>query len=175
VALEVTAGAVAFASESGGHRWQRIPPSEKRGRVHTSTVTVAVMPVAQEPDGGLDPVDLSWTAVRGSGSGGQARNKTSNAVVMTHVPTGITVRVESDRSQWRNRVAAASILAARVREADESLSQRASDRKRQLGSGQRGDKRRTVRVRDDLVVDHVTGKRMSLRRYQQGHVDDVAC
>lgn len=171
ISLEVEGGDGFFDNEAGGHRWQRIPPTEKRGRVHTSTVTLAVLPLAVEPEE-LDETDFEWTAVRGSGKGGQARNKTSNCVTMKHVPSGMTVRVESDRSQWRNRRAAAALLRERV-QATAGDGGRADLRRSQVGSGQRGDKRRTIRVRDDRVHDHHTGARTSLRRYEDGHLEDL--
>lgn len=164
-----------FSHEGGGHRWQRTPPNEKRGRVHTSTVTVAVLPVESAQEDAIAAADVEWVAVRGSGAGGQARNKTSNAVSMRHIPTGLSVRVESDRSQWHNRQAATRFLAAKVSavaKAELADAVRAS-RRGQVGSGQRGDKIRTVRVRDGRVTDHRTGKKASLARYSAGHVEDV--
>lgn len=160
-----------FADEAGGHRWQRVPPNEKRGRVHTSTVTVAVL---DEPDEvvlpQLDPRELVITTCRASGSGGQHLQKTDSSVQVLHVPTGIIVRSETERSQSYNRITAMAILRARlhqenVRRADAA---RASDRKRQIGSGQRGDKRRTVAVQRDSVVDHVTGRAWRFADYQRG-------
>jgi protein subunit release factor A len=87
-----------FQNEPGGHRWQRVPPTEKRGRVHTSTVTVAVLSEPTEVELHLDPRDLEWTATRGSGAGGQKRNVTANAVQLKHKPSCMMVRVESERS-----------------------------------------------------------------------------
>lgn len=164
-----------FRGESGGHRWQRVPPSEKRGRVHTSTVTVAVLPVTHAEAAKLDEREIEYQATRGSGAGGQARNKTSNAVIVKHVPSGLTVRVESERSQWQNRVSALRIIAARLadRARREQGQATAASRRRQVGSGMRGDKIRTVRVRDDRVKDHRTGKQTTLSRYSAGHVGDL--
>lgn len=164
-----------FAHEGGGHRWQRIPPNEKRGRVHTSTVTVAVLPVERSQSAELEEGSTEWVATRGSGAGGQARNKTSNAVVMKHIPTGLTVRVESERSQWQNRQTATRFLAAKVagQQRDSKATALASDRRRQIGSGERGDKIRTVRIRDNRVTDHRRGKRTSATRYLAGHVEDL--
>jgi peptide chain release factor 1 len=165
-----------FAQEPGGHRWQRVPPTEKRGRVHTSTVTVAVLPVTSSDIERVDEREIEWKAVRGTGKGGQARNKTSNAVHMVHRPTGLIVRVESSRSQWANREAAVRILAARLADAERATrqTQEASTRRRQVGSGQRGDKVRTVRVQDNRVVDHRTEKRTTLERYERGHILDLS-
>ncbi len=171
--IEVIGGYERLRKESGGHRWQRIPRTEKRGRVHTSTVTIAVMAVLEEQDQKIPDSEISWTAVRGSGAGGQARNKTSNAVVMTHLPTGVSVRVETDRSQWKNRRLAIALLSNRVEALSDQTRARDTDRRNQVGSGQRGDKRRTMRVRDDRVTDHITGKKMSLRRYEQGYIEEI--
>lgn len=161
--------AEAFAAEPGGHRWQRVPPTEKRGRVHTSTVTVAVLPVLAENELTLDGDVAVWTS-RGSGPGGQHRNKTESRVVARHLPTGIVVRCNAERSQHRNRELALETLAARVAETGRraALDREAGDRRRQVGSGQRGDKRRTIRVRDGIVTDHVAGWRLPLDRYLRG-------
>src|SRR5579885_2588838 len=93
----------AFAHEPGGHRFQRIPPNEKRGRVHTSTVTVAVLPELTDTQVPINDKDLEWSYCRGSGKGGQHRNVTDSAVQLHHKPTGIRVRCESERSQPQNR------------------------------------------------------------------------
>lgn len=165
-----------FATEPGGHRWQRVPPNERHGRRHTSTVTVAVLPVSREQEDAIRDEDIEWTATRGSGPGGQHRNVTASAVQMRHVPTGITVRIENERSQGQNRALARRVLAARVAEIarQQRDSAEASERRRQVGSGQRGDKIRTVRMQDGRVVDHRTGRKTTLDRYLAGHLEDVA-
>lgn len=162
----------AFAHESGGHRWQRVPPTEKRGRRHTSTVTVAVMPVLDVLVQELSARDIEWKATRGSGAGGQAKNKTSNAVQMTHLPTGVSVRVETSRSQWENRQTAARLLAARLVEHafSQMSAEEASYRRTQIGSGQRGDKIRTIRLQDDQVTDHRSGRTISAAKYLKGEI-----
>lgn len=164
-----------FAGESGGHRWQHVPRSEKKGRVHTSTVTVAVMSVLQPQVDAISERDIEWQAIRGSGNGGQARQKTSNAVQMKHLPTGVAVRVESSRSQLANRESAFRLLAARIAGAHQNAQKVAQDgaRRALVGTGERGDKIRTVRVRDNHVTDHQTGKKISLTRYRRGHVDEL--
>lgn len=162
-----------FKNEPGGHRWQRIPPTEKRGRVQTSTVTVAVLrePTPQElviPD-----KDLEISTCRGSGAGGQAVNKTSFAVQIKHLPSGLQVRCESDRSQLRNKDIALSMLRAKllqIREEADTASANSS-RRGQIGCGARGDKRRTIAVQRGEVVDHITGKSCDMKRYLQGQVD----
>jgi peptide chain release factor 1 len=135
-----------------------------------------VLPVTDANVNEIDPSDIEWVAVRGTGKGGQARNKTSNAVQMRHVPSSMVVRVETSRSQYHNRVSAMRLLAARLRAKRESdISQREIDlRRRQIGSGQRGDKIRTVRTQDGIVTDHQTGRRTTWVRYQKGHIEDVA-
>lgn len=165
-----------FRHEPGGHRFQRVPPTEKRGRRHTSTVTVAVLPVTRDEGQSISERDIEWQATRGSGKGGQARNKTSNCVQMKHTPTGIQVRVESERSQLLNRESAFRLLSARIAEFEKGSRDRSrsSERRDQVGSGQRGDKIRTIRLQDDIVVDHRSGKRMSAARYMRGFVEEVA-
>lgn len=165
----------AFKDESGGMRWQRVPPGEKRGRVHTSTVTVAVLPEPGHSELKVDPRDLEWSTCRGSGAGGQHRNKTESAVQLRHVPTGTTVRCESERSQHQNRANALATLRARLwQDARESaLDGRNADRRSQVGSGMRGDKVRTYRTQDDSVTDHRTGRRASLRDVMRGILDGL--
>lgn len=162
--------AALFAGEPGGHRWQRTPPNEKRGRVHTSTVTVAVLATPPRVDLAIRPEDVDIETMRGSGAGGQHRNKTDSAVRARHRPTGIEVRCESERSQHRNRELALQVLAARVvnRELTATDDARSADRRRQIGSGMRGDKRRTIRVQDDQVNDHVDGRTWRYKAYSRG-------
>ncbi len=160
-----------FADEPGGHRWQRIPPGEKRGRVHTSTVTVAVLAEPTPIQIRIDERDIDVKTCRSTGSGGQSVNTTDSAVMMTHIPTGLTVRCESEKSQQQNRVTALALLRARLWEAQRDREAKARDatRKAQVGIGARGDKRRTIRCQDDQVNDHVTGKRWALRDYLRGN------
>lgn len=160
----------AFAQEPGGHRWQRCPPTEKRGRVHTSTVTVAVLPVPRGPQVNIDPGDLDWKTCRGSGAGGQHRNTTDSAVQLTHLPTGLMVRCESERSQHQNKASALALLSARLQERAEAQVQekRRDKRRAQLGSGQRGDKVRTVALQRDQVTHHESGRVMRAKDYLRG-------
>lgn len=163
-----------FKNESGGMRWQRIPPSEKRGRVHTSTVTVAVLPDPTEVDLPRIPDrELEWSTCRGTGAGGQKRNKTETTVVLKHLPTGLQVRCEDTRSQQKNRALALQLLRAKLweRQQEESRKARAQDRKQQVGAGMRSDKRRTIRMQDGIVTDHVLGKRWNLKQYLRGEWD----
>jgi peptide chain release factor 1 len=164
-----------FQYEAGGHRWQRNPPNEKRGRVHTSTVTVAVLPEASEAQVNLDMRDVEIRTCRGSGAGGQHRNKTETAIQATHKPTGIHVRCENERSQHQNREDALKILRAKLLERAQSdaFRERAQDRKNQVGSGQRGDKVITCAVQRDSVVHHGTGKSTTYQRYRKGFIEDL--
>jgi peptide chain release factor 1 len=164
-------GAVAlFGNEGGGHRWQRVPPNEHRGRIHTSTVTVAVLPEPSEAELRLNPADLEWDTARGTGPGGQARNKTESAVIVTHHPSGVTVRCDTSRSQHQNRSTALSMLRARLLDAQRLAAVRAENdaRRGQVGSGMRGDKIRTIRTQDDTVTDHRTGRHWRYRDYVRG-------
>jgi peptide chain release factor 1 len=149
-----------------------VPPSEKRGRVHTSTITVAVLHVEARGGGfgSLKKADVDEKTTKGSGAGGQHRNKTESVVVVTHRPTGIVVRCESQRSQHQNRVVAWALLDERVRAADVSQQkeEREAERRAQLGSGMRGDKVRTIRIQDGVVTDEPGGRKITWRRYQRG-------
>jgi peptide chain release factor 1 len=164
-----------FRHEAGGQRWQRIPPTEKRGRVHTSTVTVAVLEAPKHSDISIPPQDLEESFVRGSGPGGQHRNKTATCVVLRHIPTGIRVRIDGGRSQHRNREVALEVLVAQLKQQQQfkQQEQHNQNRRHQIGSGQRGDKVRTIQVRNDRVVDHRTGKTTSFKRYRRGHLEDL--
>lgn len=166
---------VAFEHEAGGHRFQRIPPTEKRGRVQTSTVTVAVLDEPSEFEVQIDPKDLDIKCVRGSGAGGQHRNKTDSCVVVLHKPSGLQVRVDGGRSQHINRETALALLRARLKAAGQAqvTGNRKAQRKEQVGSGMRACKRRTIAVQRDSVVDHETGREMSFKRYVQGHLADL--
>jgi peptide chain release factor 1 len=160
-----------FAEEAGGHRWQRVPPNERRGRVHTSTITVAILSEPKEHEVVIAESDLTVTFMRGSGAGGQHRNVTDSAVRIVHAPTGIVVRCESERSQHSNRDSAMAVLRARLKAHvdGEASGARAEDRRRQVGSGMRGDKRRTIRTQDGVVNDHVTGKQWRWKDYERGN------
>lgn len=159
-----------FQHESGGHRWQRIPPTEKRGRVQTSTVTVAVFDPDAISGKPLTYQDVDIETARGSGPGGQKRNKTESCVIITHKASGLVVRIDNERSQSQNKAMAMKLLAARLYEADREQARLAkeTDRKQQVGTGQRGDKVRTYRTQDDQVTDHRTGLKSRLSRWYNG-------
>jgi peptide chain release factor 1 len=158
----------AFRHEPGGHRWQRVPPTEKRGRVHTSTITVAVMREPAETELALPERDLEWKTTTGSGPGGQHRNKTESAVLLTHLPSGVRVRCETERSQQQNRMLALALLRARLLDARQSqaMASANADRRAQIGTGMRGDKVRTIRA--DGVTDHRRQVRWPLKDYLRG-------
>jgi peptide chain release factor 1 len=160
-----------FAGESGGHRWQRVPPNDKRGRVHTSTITVAVLPELGEHELQIDPRDVEESFTGSGGPGGQHQNKRATAVVLHHIPSDIRVRIEG-RSRHRNRQQAMEILRARLGALQQATrnTEQVAARRRLIGSGARGDKIRTVSVRNDLVIDHASGKRTTYRRYQRGYL-----
>jgi peptide chain release factor 1 len=164
----------AMANEPGGHRWQRIPSTEKNGRRHTSTITVAVLSEAPEVELQLNERDLEWHFSRGSGAGGQHKNKTDSAVQLIHKPTGLTVRADS-RSQPANKEQALKTLKERLiqRQRKETTGERERNRKGQVGSGMRGDKVRTVCVHKGIVHDHATNKKTSYRKYEKGEWDDL--
>lgn len=164
----------AFCNEGGLHQIQRIPPTEKRGRVQTSTITVAVMPEVPIHQIKIDHNDLEWKFSRCGGPGGQSVNTTDSAVQLTYLPNNLQVRCVSERSQKQNKEIALQILFAKLEQA--SLEKHANDynnqRREQVGSGNRGDKKvRTVRFQDDLVIDHVTGKKMTVKKYIKGEIE----
>jgi peptide chain release factor 1 len=164
---------VAFKDEAGGHRWQRVSPTEKRGRIHTSTVTVAVLPVPDSSEIHVEDRDLEWSVARGSGPGGQHRNKTESAVRLFHKPSQIVVCCESERRQHRNKQMALDVLRARLKEkADNQQAQSRNDARRgQVGSGMRGDKIRTVALQRGIVTYHATGRKVSTRLYLRGMIE----
>lgn len=159
-----------FDNEPGGHRWQRVPPTEKRGRVQTSTITVAVFNEPEAAEFKVNEADLHWETMRSGGKGGQNANKVESKIRLTHKPSGLVVVCESERSQKRNKDTALATLTARLAAAQQGRehSAQATDRKQQIGSGQRGDKRRTIREKDGVVTDHILNRKWRYADYVRG-------
>jgi peptide chain release factor 1 len=162
--------------ESGVHRVQRVPSTESSGRIHTSAVTVAVLPEADETEIDIKPDDLRIDVMRAGGPGGQCVNTTDSAVRITHLPTGITVHCQDEKSQIKNKAKAMRILRARIYEMEESkaAAERAEARKSQVGSGDRSERIRTYNFPDNRVTDHRIGLTLyKLDRIMEGDVAEV--
>ncbi|WP_010623913.1 peptide chain release factor 1 [Companilactobacillus versmoldensis] len=162
--------------ENGAHRVQRVPATESAGRVHTSTATVAIMPEYDEVDVDIDPKDIRTDVYRSSGAGGQHINKTSSAVRMTHLPTGIVVAMQDQRSQQQNREKAMQILRSRVYDYYESQNQSEYDeqRKSAVGTGDRSERIRTYNYPQNRVTDHRIGLSLNkLDRIMNGDLDEI--
>ena len=162
--------------ESGVHRVQRVPDTETQGRIHTSTVTVAVLPEAEDVELEINPADLKIDTFRSSGAGGQHINKTSSAIRVTHIPTGTVVECQDERSQFKNKDKALKILRSRLldaaqREHDEAI---ASDRKSQVGTGDRSERIRTYNYPQGRVTDHRIGLTLyKLEQILNGDIDEI--
>jgi len=163
--------------ESGVHRVQRVPATETQGRIHTSAATVAVLPVAQEADFVINEADLKIDTMRSSGAGGQHVNKTESAIRITHLPTGIVVAMQEERSQHRNRAKAMALLRSRILDARNQRleAERAQERRSQVGSGDRSQRIRTYNFPQGRVTDHRVNLTLySLDRIMEGEgLDDI--
>ena len=162
--------------ESGVHRVQRVPETESQGRIHTSTVTVAVLPEAEEVDIEINPADLQIDTYRSGGAGGQHVNKTESAIRITHIPTGLVVSCQDEKSQHKNKDKAMRILRSRILEAEREKQQSsiADERKNQVGSGDRSERIRTYNYPQKRLSDHRIGLTIyKLEQILNGDLDEV--
>ncbi len=162
--------------ESGVHRVQRVPETESQGRVHTSTTTVAVLAEVEEVEFSINPTDLKIDTYRSSGAGGQHINKTESAIRITHLPTGVVVECQDERSQFKNREKAMRVLRTRLYEAEVEKQNAAiaADRKSQVGTGDRSERIRTYNYPENRVSDHRIGLTLyKLDRFMNGELDEI--
>jgi len=165
-----------FKFESGVHRVQRVPETESSGRIHTSTVTVAVLPEMEEVDFNINPADLQIDTFRASGAGGQHVNKTESAIRITHLPTGTVVECQDERSQHKNRDRAMKILVSRLVEEERrrQTAELAAERKSQVGTGDRSERIRTYNYHQGRVTDHRIGLTLyKLEQILEGALDEL--
>ena len=165
-----------FKFESGVHRVQRVPETESQGRIQTSTATVAVLPEAEDVDIELDPADLQIDVFRSSGAGGQKVNKTSSAIRVTHIPTGMVVECQDERSQYKNKDKALKVLRSRLLEIEQAKhdAEIAGARKAQVGTGDRSERIRTYNFPQGRVSDHRIGLTLyKIEQIMNGDLDEI--
>ncbi len=164
-----------YKNEQGIHTWQRTPPTESKGRTHTSSITIAIMEINNYKEVEIRPDEIRIETTRGSGAGGQHKNVTDSCVIITHYATGIKV-VRDGRNQHKNKEDALNEIKRRVNDfyrtghIDDSVEQR----REQIGKGDRTDKRRTYRVKDVMVIDHITNKTARLKDILRGKIELLA-
>ena len=162
--------------ESGVHRVQRVPETESQGRVHTSTVTVAILPEVEEVDFKIDDKDLRIDTYRSGGHGGQGVNTTDSAIRITHLPTGIVVACQDERSQIKNKERAISVLRAKLQDmyTQKAIAENAQQRKTQVGTGDRSERIRTYNFPQGRVTDHRIGLSLfNINDFMQGNIDEM--
>jgi len=162
--------------ESGAHRVQRVPATESQGRIHTSAVTVAILPEAEEVDVRIDPTEIRVDVFRSSGPGGQSVNTTDSAIRITHLPTGLVVTCQDEKSQHKNKAKALKVLRSRLLQAAQEETKKAYDdnRKAQVGTGDRSERIRTYNYPQGRITDHRINLTLyNLDQAMDGHIDDI--
>ena len=161
-----------FKNETGNHRWVRVPPTERKGRVHTSSISVVILDVNDYKEVEIRSDEIRIETTRGSGAGGQHKNVTDSCVIITHFATGIKV-VRDGRKQHQNKEEALNEIKRRVNEFYRTghIEETVEERREQIGKGDSSDKRRTYRVKDAMVVDHITGKTASFKDIMRGKIE----
>lgn len=161
-----------FGGEAGVHSWHRVPPTEKKGRIHTSSITVVILDENDYKEIDIPYSELRIETTRGTGNGGQHKNTTDSCVVITHHPTGIKV-MRDGRDQHKNKADALKEITRRInnfyKNGHDSIA--IEERRQQIGTSDRSDKRRTYKVKDNMVIDHITNKTTSLKNILRGKIE----